>query len=141
LSNQALALAEALNATGDAREISYLWQSQLGKLLAQSKRQEEAIASYSLAFDTLQSLRADLNTNNQAVQFNFRQSVKPVYLSLADLLLTNNGLAATKSLATLDSSRTSENEKNLELARQVIESLQLAELDNFFQDPCQRLRI
>jgi len=136
LSNQALALAEALNATGDAREISYLWQSQLGKLLAQSKRQEEAIASYSLAFDTLQSLRADLNTNNQAVQFNFRQSVKPVYLSLADLLLTNNGLAATKSLATLDSSRTSENEKNLELARQVIESLQLAELDNFFQDPC-----
>ncbi|MEO1340233.1 MAG: CHAT domain-containing protein [Cyanobacteria bacterium J06635_13] len=136
LSDQALALAEALNATGDAREISYLWQSQLGKLLAQSKRQEEAIASYSLAFDTLQSLRADLNTNNQAVQFNFRQSVKPVYLSLADLLLTNNGLAATKSLATLDSSRTSENEKNLELARQVIESLQLAELDNFFQDPC-----
>jgi CHAT domain-containing protein len=135
--NQALAVAEAQNIAGDAREISYLWQSQLGMLLERSGRKEEAIAAYTLAFNTLQSLRTDLNTNNQVVQFNFRQSVKPVYLRLANLLLSDN-LQASKSLTAINTvnSTSATSNDNLELARQVIESLQLAELDNFFQDPC-----
>jgi CHAT domain-containing protein len=136
--NQALAVAETQNIAGDAREVSYLWQSQLGMLLEHSGKKEEAIAAYTLAFNTLQSLRTDLNTNNQVVQFNFRQSVKPVYLNLANLLLSNNNLQASKSLTAIDTvnSTSSTSNDNLELARQVIESLQLAELDNFFQDPC-----
>jgi CHAT domain-containing protein len=139
LTNQALAVAEAQNVVGDVREVSYLWQSQLGMLLERSGRKEEAIAAYTLAFNTLQSLRTDLNTNNQVVQFNFRQSVKPVYLNLANLLLSNNNLQASKSLTAINTNTvnsTSTSNDNLELARQVIESLQLAELDNFFQDPC-----
>jgi CHAT domain-containing protein len=137
LTNQALAVAEAQNIAGDAREISYLWQSQLGMFLERSGRKEEAIAAYTLAFNTLQSLRTDLNTNNQVVQFNFRQSVKPVYLRLANLLLSDN-LQASKSLTAINTvnSTSATSNDNLELARQVIESLQLAELDNFFQDPC-----
>ena len=137
LTNQALAVAEAQNVAGDAREINYLWQSQLGMFLERSGRKEEAIAAYTLAFNTLQSLRTDLNTNNQVVQFNFRQSVKPVYLRLANLLLSDN-LQASKSLTAINTvnSTSSTSNDNLELARQVIESLQLAELDNFFQDPC-----
>ena len=135
LTSQALALAEAQNINGDAREVSYLWQSQLGKLLEKSGRTGEAIAAYTLAYDTLQSLRTDLNTNNQVVQFNFRQEVEPVYLSLADLLLSDNNSSRAKSVNPINLQHfTSSN--NLELARQVIESLQLAELDNFFQDPC-----
>jgi CHAT domain-containing protein len=140
LTNQALAVAEAQNVAGDAREVSYLWQSQLGMLLERSGSKEEAIAAYTLAFNTLQSLRTDLNTNNQVVQFNFRQSVKPVYLNLANLLLSSNNLQASKSLSAINTntvnSTSSTSNDNLELARQVIESLQLAELDNFFQDPC-----
>jgi len=135
LTNEALSLAETQKFNTDTREISYLWQSQLGNLLEQSQRPEEAIDAYTLAFNTLQSLRIDLNTNNQVVQFNFRQEVKPVYLRLANLLLSDVPVRATKSLKLLDSDRNSSN-GNLELARQVIESLQLAELDNYFQDPC-----
>jgi CHAT domain-containing protein len=135
LTNQALALAEAENNHSDAREISYLWQSQLGTLLEQSDRIDEAIATYTLAFNTLQSLRVDLNTNNQVVQFDFRQEVKPVYLRLANLLLDHQHLATSKSLTSIDLPDVTSKD-NLELARQVIESLQLAELDNFFQDPC-----
>jgi CHAT domain-containing protein len=133
--NQALALAEAENNYSDAREVSYLWQSQLGILLEKSGRKEEAIAAYTLAFNTLQSLRIDLNTNNRVVQFDFRQEVKPVYLRLANLLLSHEPLASSKSLTSLDLPDAT-SQDNLELARQVIESLQLAELDNFFQDPC-----
>ena len=139
LTNQALAISE--NLAGDAREISYLWQSQLGKLLEQKGDREGAIAAYTSAFNNLQSLRTDLNANNQVIQFNFRQEVKPVYLQLANLLLDNKNknFSATKSLTTLETINTDANDssdRRLELARQVIESLQLAELDNFFQDPC-----
>jgi CHAT domain-containing protein len=104
-------------------------------LLEQLGRREEAITAYTLAFNTLQSLRTDLNTNNRVVQFDFRQEVKPVYLRLANLLLSHQNPAASKSLTAIDLPEATSND-NLELARQVIESLQLAELDNFFQDPC-----
>jgi CHAT domain-containing protein len=136
LTNQALAISE--NLAGDAREISYLWQSQLGQLLEQEGIVDGAIAAYTSAFNNLQSLRTDLNANNQVIQFNFRQEVKPVYLRLANLLLDHNNLQAAKSLTALDTFATVSNNNQLELARQVIESLQLAELDNFFQDPCSK---
>lgn len=142
LTRQALMLAQEQNFNGDAREITYLWQSQLGRLLKQQGDVRNAIAAYASAFNTLQSLRTDLNTNNRDVQFDFRQEVKPVYLTLADLLLNSEMKdEELNSMLILNPSnnRKSLNSKtpqNLELARQVIESLQLAELDNFFQDPC-----
>ncbi|MDF2388329.1 CHAT domain-containing protein [Nostoc ellipsosporum NOK] len=102
-----------------------------------------AIAAYTAAFNTLQSLRSDLNANNQDVQFDFLQEVKPVYLELADLLLKSNlsddelsSLIVTNPRIKQEKSNTNKTQKRLEFARQVIESLQLAELDNFFQDPC-----
>lgn len=135
LTNRALILAEAESINGETREISYLWQSQLGKLLQQAGKTDEAIAAYSQAFNTLQSLRTDLNANERLVQFDFRQEVMPVYLQLANLLLSTENSSQVKSLNALNINAAS-NQSNLELARQVIESLQIAELDNFFQDPC-----
>ena len=117
-----------------------MWQSQLGQLLKQQGKIPEAIAAYNAAFTTLQSLRIDLNGNNQVVQFNFREEVRPVYLALTDLLLRSD--ISKTELKSLNSSLNSiagekfKENNNLELARQTIESLQLAELDNFFQDPC-----
>ncbi|WP_293086176.1 CHAT domain-containing protein, partial [Moorena sp. SIO4A1] len=53
------------------------------------------------------------------IQFGFRESVEPVYRELVGLLLEPNA-----------------SQENLKQARDVIESLQLAELDNFFRDAC-----
>jgi CHAT domain-containing protein len=139
LTDEALRLAEAQNVNTDVREITYLWQAQMGQLLEQQGNNSEAISAYTAAFNTLQSLRTDLNANNQVVQFDFLQEVKPVYLKLANLLLqTDNQPQLLKSLTSINSNNTQKisSNSNLELARQVIESLQLAELDNFFQDPC-----
>lgn len=142
LTQQALLLAQEQNINGDAREITYLWQSQLGSLLKEKGDNRGAIAAYTAAFNTLQSLRDDLNANNRDVQFDFRDSVKPVYLALADLLLRSdvnedelNSLVVFNPSNTGQKSQTKKIQK-LELARQIIESMQLAELDNFFQDPC-----
>jgi len=120
LTQQALSLAQAVNAS----EITYRWQWQLGRLLKQQSDRQSAIASYTQAIDTLKSLRNDLvaiNPNNPDLQFSFRQSVEPVYRELVDLLITT---------------QTEPSQDNLRLARSVIESLQLAELDNFFQEAC-----
>ncbi|MCU0533311.1 MAG: CHAT domain-containing protein [Hydrococcus sp. Prado102] len=143
LTQEALILSQQENSFGDAREISYLWQSQLGSLLKERGDTKGAIASYASAFNTLQSLRNDLNANNRDVQFDFLQEVKPVYLELADLLLKSDLSSEelnTLILANPDPAKKQSNLQNLnsrlELARRTIESLQLAELDNFFQDPC-----
>jgi CHAT domain-containing protein len=142
LTRQALMLAQEQNISGDAREITYLWQSQLGRLLRKQGDERGAIAAYAAAFNTLGSLRSDLNANNRDVQFDFRQEVKPVYLELADLLLRSPlSEQDLNSLVVLNSSNTTKSDpaktsNQIELARRVIESLQLAELDNFFQDPC-----
>ncbi|MFB2768129.1 CHAT domain-containing protein [Pelatocladus sp. BLCC-F211] len=143
LTQQALMLSQSRNTTGDGREITYLWQSQLGSLLQEKGENKRAIAAYTAAYNTLQSLRTDLNANNRDVQFNFVQEVKPVYTELANLLLKSElSESELSSLVianpNINQSKYEQNQpKNrLEFARRVIESWQLAELDNFFQDPC-----
>ncbi|WP_082209745.1 CHAT domain-containing protein [Fischerella sp. PCC 9605] len=143
LTQQALALAQEQNVTGDAREITYLWQSQLGSLLREQRDTKGAIAAYTAAYNTLQSLRSDLNANNRDVQFDFLKEVKPVYIELADLLLQSklgadelNSLVVSNPNITQAKFEQNQPKNRLEFARRVIESWQLAELDNFFQDPC-----
>jgi CHAT domain-containing protein len=104
----------------DAPELAYLWQWQLGRLYRLQTNPTEAIASYTSAFNILQSLRRDLVTADSDLQFAFRDSVEPVYRELVDLLLQP----------------TAPSQENLKLARDAIESLQLAELNNFFREAC-----
>jgi CHAT domain-containing protein len=101
-------------------ELAYLWQWQLGRLYQLQAKPTEAIASYTSAFNILQSLRRDLVTADSDLQFAFRDSVEPVYRELVDLLLKS----------------ASPSQENLKQARDVIESLQLAELNNFFREAC-----
>ena len=118
LTQQALVLAQANNAP----DIAYRWEWQLGRLLKAQGQEKGAIAAYTEAVNTLQSLRSDLVAINSDVQFSFREGVEPVYREFVALLLN------------ADSSKTSS--ERLERARKVIESLQVAELDNFFRAAC-----
>ncbi|MHC5611391.1 MAG: CHAT domain-containing protein [Nostoc sp.] len=122
LTRQGLALAQSSNAP----EITYSLQWQLGRLLWAEKDINGAIAAYDAAVETLQSLRKDLVVNkdivNQDVQFNFRDSVEPIYRQSVELLLKSQEVKP--------------DEKILEKARQRIEALQLAELDDFFREAC-----
>ncbi len=116
VTQKALVLAQATNTS----DIAYRWQWQLGRLLRQTGNPKDAIAAYDSAIANLRSLRGDLVSVNPDVQFNFRDSVEPIYRQSVDLLLSEAEPSAG----------------NLEKARQQIESLQLAELDNFFREAC-----
>lgn len=117
LTEQALLLAQSTNAA----EVAYRWQWQIAQLLAQQGKQTEAIKVYTEAINSLNRLRKDLVGSNLDVQFSFRESVEPIYRQFVELLLSDQANVS---------------QENLKQARDVIESLQLAELDNFFQEAC-----
>ena len=100
-------------------EISYLWQWQLGRIYQLQNQREKALLAYKTTFEVLQSLRQNLVAINPELQFAFRDQIEPVYREQAALLLQNNPSQA-----------------NLRQARDTIEALQLAELNNFFREAC-----
>lgn len=119
LTEQALLIAQSINAP----EIAYQWQWQLGRILKARGQTEAATQAYQAAFQTLQSVRGDLLATSPDLQFSFRERVEPVYRELVDLLLQR-------------SPQTTPNQAALQQAREVIEALQVAELDNFFRTAC-----
>ncbi|MEH2258242.1 CHAT domain-containing protein [Nostoc sp.] len=119
LTQQALVKAEFL----DAQDIAYQWHWQMGRILQKQSNILPATDAYNRAYNALKSLRNDLVAINPDIQFSFRESVEPVYRQYVDLLLQLQ-------------ENTLQKPDNLVQARQVIESLQLAELDNFFRSPC-----
>ncbi|NJN04778.1 MAG: CHAT domain-containing protein [Leptolyngbyaceae cyanobacterium RM1_1_2] len=138
LTRQALALAQSIN----AEDISYRWQWQLGRIFKgemtaaiataaypkAAQNLQAATQAYKNAFETLQNLRSDLVTANSDLRFSFRESVEPVYRQLVDLLLTPDP-ATLKANSAIS-------QENLRAARDVMEALQIAELENFFQAAC-----
>ncbi|MFN6461557.1 MAG: CHAT domain-containing protein [Nostoc sp. DedVER02] len=92
---------------------------QVGQLYKEQGDRPEAIAAYTEAVKALKSIRGDLVSVNPDVQFSFRESVEPVYRELVGLLLDQQPTQA-----------------ELIKARDLIEALQVAELDNFFREAC-----
>ena len=111
LTEEALFIAQPF----EAPSIAYQWQWQLGRLLEIQGEKEKAISAYKAAVKTLESVRGDLVTINSDVQFSFRDNVEPVYRKLVDLLLKTDP------------------DSHLSEALSFIDSLQLAELENFLK--------
>ncbi|NEQ48385.1 MAG: CHAT domain-containing protein [Leptolyngbya sp. SIOISBB] len=119
LTEQALGLTQKLTTPAD---VAYRWQWQLGRILNVQGKTPGAIAAYLEAVNSLQAIRQDLAVINTDIQFSFREGVEPVYRELVSLLLQNADADADS--------------EGLEKAREVIESLQVAELDDFFKQAC-----
>ncbi|MBW4510715.1 MAG: CHAT domain-containing protein [Scytonematopsis contorta HA4267-MV1] len=116
LTKEALSLSQQINAP----DITYRWQWQLGRILKAQQNISEAIKAYDASVNTLSTFRTDLAGANREIQFNFRDSVEPVYRQSVELLLQEKG----------------ENKPDLDKVRKRIEALQLAELDNYFREAC-----
>ena len=101
-------------------EVAYLWQWQLGRIYRLQNDLEAALQAYNSAFNTLQSLSANLVAVNPEIQFAFRDRIEPLYRERAALLLAEP----------------QPSQENLVLARDTIEALQLAQLNNFFREAC-----
>ncbi|AFY38528.1 tetratricopeptide TPR_4 [[Leptolyngbya] sp. PCC 7376] len=136
LSREALAAAKQVRAD----DLSYQWEWQLGRVLKAQGQESEAIAAYTRAFNTLKIIRSDLVTANPDVRFSFREKVEPIYRELVQLLVDPvpevNELAQLKANPKTQGTSSSQDQERLRQARDVMESLQVAELENFFQAAC-----
>lgn len=135
---------QALNWTNQARlaadkglfskDSLYLWEWQIGRIYLAQGLENEAIDAYQRAIAILEGaregqggLRGDILIAQQDLQFDFRDTIEPLYRELAKLLLER---AARQP----KNSKVYKNELNL--ASLTIDSLKLAELQNYFGDDC-----
>ena len=102
-----------------APEIAYRWQWQLGRIYQLQNEPKAALQAYNSAFNSLQPLRANLVAIDPETQFAFRDQIDPLYRERVALLLANNP-----------------SQENLVQARDTIEALQIAQLNNFFREAC-----
>jgi CHAT domain-containing protein len=121
LTQKALIIAENL----PAPDLAYRLNWQLGKIITASNPDnrdlEVATSAYRQAINHLKLLRNDLNAIDTELQFSFRDDVEPVYREYVNLLLRDD-----KTIS----------EENLANVRDIIESLQVAELENFLRQGC-----
>src|SRR5256714_1786356 len=123
LTRQAVSIAQILNSP----DMLYRWEWQTGRLLRATEDRDGAILAYRRAVQLVQSIRHDmaLRYGNPNAHSSFREVAGPIYTQLADLILQR---------ASSDDDQTS-----LREARDVIESLRSAELEDYFQDQCVNL--
>ena len=98
--------------TTEYPEIAYRWNAQLGRILAAQGNRDKALIAYESSFNTIRALRSDLATT----------PVEPIFREYISLLLKEEP-----------------NTQELDQARNVLESLQIVKLDNFFRDPCSQV--
>ncbi len=146
---KALTIAQGIQSD----DIAYQWQWQLGRIYQALGKTEEAITAYQATVKTLDFLRQDLLALSSDVQFSFRENVEQVYRELVDLLLKNEQTAqpiafgaaspiannaigvreawpkASAAPKAIADNRIPENK--LKQATVAIDSLQLAQIENF----------
>lgn len=133
----------------------YLWQWQLGRLYRKQGQNAAAIDAYRQAVATLTPIRNALMNNPHSSTDIFRERIQPVYFGLADLLLAQaSQLSPHQASKQKTSNQQAEDDKLqreviqqvesahqtelilLQEARDTIETLKTAELQDFFQDEC-----
>ncbi|BAQ60085.1 TPR repeat precursor [Geminocystis sp. NIES-3708] len=115
LTSKALYFSQEIKAS----DLSYQWHWLLGKIARENNQRDKAISSYQSAVNILKNLRGDLAGINNDLEFDFRTNIEPIYREFVDLLLNDTAT-----------------DEEIKLARNTIDSLQVAELDNFFRDAC-----
>ncbi|MBW4517982.1 MAG: CHAT domain-containing protein [Timaviella obliquedivisa GSE-PSE-MK23-08B] len=117
---------EAAEQEPDSR---YLWEWQAGRVLKSEKQAESAISAYENSIATLKSIRQGIVSAKRDIQFDFRDTIEPIYRELIELRLDQ------EQPSTLISA-TGSDRNNLDAATTQLDSLKLVELQNYFGDDC-----
>jgi CHAT domain-containing protein len=120
---QAIKLTQQAQFAAQNQGSRYLWDWQMGRILQAQGNTAEAIAAYESSVKVLKEIRGDLAIASRDFQFDFRDAVEPVYRELTALQLQS-----TPTRITLDI--------NPESALETIDSLRLAEIQNYLGEDC-----
>ncbi|MDX2228187.1 MAG: CHAT domain-containing protein [Leptolyngbyaceae cyanobacterium bins.349] len=120
---QAILMAKAANSS----EQTYRWLSQLGRLQERQGNSKAAIESYTQAVNVLRALRSDLLGINAETQLVDQETLEPVHRQLISLLLPKDNAQPSGDV--------------LRRTREVIESLQLEEINNYLRAACLQAQV
>lgn len=120
---QALRLTQQAQLAAQNQSNRYLWDWQTGRILQAQGETEKAIAAYENAVKALKEIRGDLAIASRDFQFDFRDVIEPVYRELTELQLR---VTSNKTLQ----------RNTVESALETIDSLRLAELQNYLGEDC-----
>jgi CHAT domain-containing protein len=122
LTRRAIFLAQQVGAP----ESLYLWQWQLGRIMEAEGQVDTALKAYGDAVETLRLVRADLIAGFGGGRAIFEDSVRPLIMDLTNLLLKRAGGASNND----------QFQATLIAARDTVELLKAAELEDYFHDNC-----
>jgi CHAT domain-containing protein len=122
-SKQAIVAAD--QSLGD-RDSLALWEWQQGRILRATGETKRAIEAYQRAITALEQVRADMANAKREVQFDFRDTINPIYRELMEMQLSLTEPSALPSDAP----------NNLKNTLTTLDSLKLAELQNYFGNDC-----
>lgn len=111
---------------GPHPEMIYRWQWQLGRLFDQKGLSSQALKNYQNAVESLTPIQTRLMFSYRNSPEYFKENIKPVYYGLAALYIE----AAERAKSA------TERQLQLKQARETIEQMKVAEVEDFFQDEC-----
>ncbi|MBD1868515.1 CHAT domain-containing protein [Cyanobacteria bacterium FACHB-471] len=130
-------IAEALRQTQQARAAAeydfdsrYLWEWQAGRILQAQNQTDAAIQAYEQSATTLETIRDDILIASRDVQFDFRDAIEPIYRQLMSLRLKQS------PPSTLFPALPEDQPNDLSRVLTTLDSLKLAELQNYFGNDC-----
>ena len=116
----------AIKAAPQAHDLALHWESRLGRLFERKNQQMAAINAYRRAAYHVEAIRQDIPVSFSRGRSSFRQSLAPIYLTLADLLMQQ-----------ADGTSTDEHAQSLLIeAQDVVERFKSSELQDYYRNVC-----
>ena len=112
-----------------AKDSLYLWEWQMGRILRATDQLAESTQAYRQAIDLLEQIRSDILSADQDLQFDFRDTVEPVYRQYAELTLQS-----IPEIVTLQKGEQAF--EKLDTTLVTLDSLKVAELQSYFANDC-----
>jgi CHAT domain-containing protein len=138
--DRALSLTQTAQLVTQIPPSRYLWEWQTGRILKAQGKPLAAIAAYQNAVQTLKGIRDDIAVAGRDFQFDFRDTIEPIYRELAELQLNQAGreYGAAKTTEKLgEKLGESVPQQLIRSALDTIDSLRLAELQNYLGGDCE----
>jgi CHAT domain-containing protein len=130
LTDQAITYAQQIT----NNDLLLQWQWQSARLLKLLGHRNAAISAYRRTVYYINVIRQDIPVSYQGGRSSFRETLSPIYIGLADLLLEQAALIAKPT--NIDELINEHEQSLLREARDTIEQIKLSEIQDYLKDSC-----